>query len=66
MVEEDTVRLCGDAFPHLRREEDDLTTCRLPCVEPKSHRPETPHKCVDGHEWTVDTFPRGSRPPERE
>ncbi len=54
MVEEDTVRMCGDPFPHVKREGDDLITCRLPCIEPEGHRPETPHKCVDGCEWMID------------
>ena len=54
MVEEDTVRLCGDAFPHVKREGDDFITCALPCVEPTGHRPETPHKCIDGCEWMID------------
>ncbi len=63
MVEEDTVRLCGDPFPHIKREGDDLTTCMLLCVKPAGHRPETPHKCIDGCEWTVDALPRGSLPP---
>ena len=33
MVEEDTQRLCGDPFPHIKREGDDLTTCTLLCVQ---------------------------------
>ncbi len=54
MVEEDTVWLCGYAFPHLRREDDEVITCMLPCIEPEDHWPETPHKCVDGCEWMID------------
>ncbi len=54
MVEEDTVRMCGDPSPHLKREGDDIITCTLPCGEPVGHRPETPHKCVDGCEWMID------------
>ncbi len=68
MVEEDTVRLCGDAFPHLRREDDEVITCMLPCVEPTGHRPATPHKCVDGCEWMIDDqdFIDAFRPKEQE
>ncbi len=55
MVEENTVRICGDPFPHLKHDGIDFTTCMLPCVQPEGHRPETPHKCVDGCEWMVDT-----------
>ena len=54
MVEEDTVRLCGDSFLHLKHDGIDFTTCRLSCIEPERHRPETPHKCVEGHEWLID------------
>ncbi len=68
MVEEDTVRLCGDAFPHVKREGDDLITCTLPCVEPTGHRPEMPHKCIDGCEWMIDAqdFIDTFRPKEQE
>ena len=68
MGEEDTVRLCGDAFPHVKREGDDLITCTLPCVEPTGHRPETPHKCIDGCEWMIDAqdFIDAFRPKEQE
>ncbi len=54
MVEEYTARLCGDSSPHLKREGDDFITCTLPCVESVGHRPETPHRCVEGHEWLID------------
>ena len=54
MVEADTVWLCGDAFPHLKHDGIDFTTCTLPCIEPEGHRPETPHRCIDGHEWLID------------
>ena len=67
MVEEDMERMCGDPFPHLKRGGGRFhQRCTLPCVEPTGHHPETPHKCVDGHEWTVNAFRRGSRPPEQE
>ncbi len=54
MVEEDTERLCGDPFPHLKYEGDDLITCTLHCVKPVGHRPVTPHKCADGCGWMID------------
>ncbi len=54
VVEADTQRLCGDPFPHLKHDGIDFTTCRLPCVKPVGHRPETPHKCIDGCEWMID------------
>ncbi len=54
MVEEDTIRLCGDAFPHVKCEGDDLITCTLLCVKPVEHRPATPHRCADGHKWLID------------
>ncbi len=68
MVEENTARMCGDPFPHLKREGDDLTTCTLPCVEATGHRPETPHKCADRCEWMIDAqdFIDTFRPKEQE
>lgn len=43
--------VCQDRFPHLR---GDFTTCPKPCQQPHGHRPATPHRCADGHEWSVD------------
>jgi hypothetical protein len=45
----DTV--CGDRFPHLR---GDFTTCTKPCQRSYGHRPAMPHRCADGHEWSID------------
>ena len=51
MASEKTPKVCGDPFPHLRL---DFETCTKPCEEPAGHRPETAHRCADGHEWLVD------------
>ncbi len=68
MVEEDTVRMCGDPFPHIKREGDDLATCTLLCVKPVGHRPATPHRCAERHRWMIDaeTFYAAFRFKERE
>jgi len=62
----DTVveRTCHDSFPHLR---GDFTTCAKSCQHPHGHRPTTPHRCADGHEWSidVDTFWTMPPPPEQ-
>ncbi|HEY7494451.1 MAG TPA: hypothetical protein VIH59_25540 [Candidatus Tectomicrobia bacterium] len=47
----DVVDVCQDRFPHLR---GDFTTCVKPCTHPRGHRPATPHRCADGHEWSID------------
>ncbi len=44
-------RVCGDRFPHLR---SDFMTCTHACTRSYGHRPETPHRCTDGHEWYLD------------
>lgn len=49
---EDVEGACQDRFPHLR---GDFTTCAMPCVQPRGHRPATPHRCADGHEWFIDS-----------
>ena len=54
MLEEDTQRLCGDPFPHIKREGNDLATCTLLCVKPVGHRPATPHRCAERHRWLID------------
>lgn len=43
--------MCHDHFPHLC---GDFTTCTKPCTKPQGHRPATPHRCADGHEWCID------------
>jgi len=47
----EAVAVCGDCFPHLR---GDFTTCAQPCQRSYGHRPATPHRCADGHEWSID------------
>jgi len=47
----DVEGVCHDRFPHLR---GDFSTCTQPCGQPYGHRPATPHRCVDGHEWSID------------
>ena len=47
----DVEGVCHDRFSHLR---GDFTTCTKPCQQPHGHRPVTPHRCADGHEWSVD------------
>jgi hypothetical protein len=47
----DVEGVCHDRFPHLR---GDFTTCTKPCRQPHGHRPATPHRCADGHEWSID------------
>ncbi len=68
MVEKDTQRLCGDPFPHIKREGDDLATCTLLCVKPAGHRPATPHRCAERHKWLIDaeTFYAAFRSKEQE
>ena len=68
MLEEDTQQLCGDPFPHIKREGDDLATCTLLCVKPAGHRPATPHRCAERHRWMIDakTFYAAFRSPEQE
>jgi hypothetical protein len=50
--------VCSDRLPHLR---GDFTTCINPCMQPQGHRPETPHRCADGHEWLLDESGRNLR-----
>jgi hypothetical protein len=45
--------VCADRLPHLR---GDFTTCTNACAQPHGHRPATPHRCVDGHEWILDAM----------
>jgi hypothetical protein len=47
----DVEGVCHDRFPHLR---GDFTTCTKPCRRSHGHRPATPHRCADGHEWSID------------
>jgi hypothetical protein len=60
----DVESICHDGFPHLR---GDFTTCTKPCQQPHGHRPTTPHRCADGHEWSIDIdrFSTMPPPPER-
>jgi hypothetical protein len=50
--------VCADRLPHLR---GDFTTCSHACTQPYGHRPETPHRCADGHEWFLDEASRDLR-----
>ena len=47
--------VCGDRLPHLRC---DFMTCTKACTQPHGHRPQTPHRCADGHEWRLDEVGR--------
>jgi hypothetical protein len=51
-------RVCADRLPHLR---GDFTTCTNACTQTYGHRPKTPHRCVDGHEWFLDESSRARR-----
>ena len=61
MSAEETPKVCNDAFPHLR---EDFDTCHKHCIKTAGHRPATPHRCDDGHEWFIDAeeFFRGPQP----
>ena len=50
--------VCCDRLPHLRR---NFTTCTNACTQPYGHRPETPHRCANGHEWYLDEASRDLR-----
>ena len=50
--------ICGDGLPHLR---SDFTICTHACIQAYGHRPETPHRCADGHEWHLDEVSRDLR-----